>query len=398
MNNHQIKQFLENKRTPLYPFDRPLIQFCEQLSQVLLTEADTQHHPELIALAFWLRKGHLADLQENFQQLSRPNELIVPRGLAFHIAPANVETLFVYSWILSMLVGNVNIVRLPSRQSSATKLLFSILQRLLEKSEFAEVAETTLLLSYGHESEITEMISAHSDVRLIWGGDATIEAIRKLPIKVMGKELFFADRYAFAAIRASYYLEADQGMQQRLADFFYRDLFWYDQQTCASPRVLFWIGSQEICHQAGKQLYQHLQKIAEGRGYTLSVGGKLSKLTDIYRASIELPLTEVNSYGPLTVVELKEFHPKVRTFGGFGLLFHVVLQEIEQIADCVIQKDQTLTHAGFSADELRLLAKRLNGKGLDRIVPLGRALQFEAVWDGYDLFTELTRRVVIADE
>ena len=31
--------------------------------------------------------------------------------------------------------------------------------------------------------------------------------------------------------------------------------------------------------------------------------------------------------------------------------------------------------------------------GLSRIVPVGQALNFDAVWDGYDLLRELTRTI-----
>lgn len=364
MNNHQIKQFLENKRTPLYPFDRLLIQFCEQLSQVLLTEADTQHHPELIALAFWLRKGHLADLQENFQQLSRRNELIVPRGLAFHIAPANVETLFVYSWIVSLLVGNANVVRLPSRQSEATECLFSSLQQLL--GEFPAVSETTQLLRYGHEQEITETISKQADVRLIWGGDETIETIRKIPLKVTAKELVFADRYAMAAFRTT-----------PAPELFFRDLFWYDQKTCASPRALFWLYPEG-------DFYERLVS----RSYSLPLSGRLNKITQLYNVVLDMPIIAVKEYGPLTVVTLDQFYPACRHYGGDGLLFHIPISSVDQIP--LDPKDQTLVHSGLTEQELISLAQR----GLDRIVPVGAALEFGAVWDGYDLLAELTRRVV----
>jgi hypothetical protein len=44
---------------------------------------------------------------------------------------------------------------------------------------------------------------------------------------------------------------------------------------------------------------------------------------------------------------------------------------------------------------VRDLAERLGGRGIDRWVSMGHALDFGAVWDGYDLLGELTRRVVV---
>jgi hypothetical protein len=35
------------------------------------------------------------------------------------------------------------------------------------------------------------------------------------------------------------------------------------------------------------------------------------------------------------------------------------------------------------------------GEGIDRVVPLGRALEFNYVWDGYNLLDELSKKVQV---
>ena len=49
----------------------------------------------------------------------RADALRFPRGLVFHVPPANVDTIFVYSWALSALAGNSNVVRISSRSAGA---------------------------------------------------------------------------------------------------------------------------------------------------------------------------------------------------------------------------------------------------------------------------------------
>ena len=39
------------------------------------------------------------------------NYLLLSRGVVFHIAPKNVDTIFVYSFVLSLLCANKNIIR-----------------------------------------------------------------------------------------------------------------------------------------------------------------------------------------------------------------------------------------------------------------------------------------------
>lgn len=359
----------------MIPFEEILIHFCDKLSQALFAESQ---RPELVALAFWLRRSHIEELRDRFNSLQRVDEILVPRGLAFHIAPANVETLFVYSWILSMLVGNANVVRLPSRKSEATTLLFDLLKKLLEQEEFKKVGQTTTLLSYGHEEEITSSISKKSDVRLIWGGDETIETIRKIPLKVNGKELVFPDRYSFALFGS----EPDPAL-------FFRDLFLYDQRTCASPRAAFWLGAGNL------NFYKKVEEIAREHAYELPLSARLNKLAKLYEVALDLPILEIQHFGPLTVVKQEKFDPICRHFGGDGLLFHIEIESIDQMAEVVIQKDQTLIHAGVAEEELATLARKLNGKGLDRMVPVGSALHFSEVWDGYDLLAELSKRVSV---
>jgi len=85
----------------------------------------------------------------------------------------------------------------------------------------------------------------------------------------------------------------------------------------------------------------------------------------------------------------------VRDGPGGGLFYDVRIDELAELAEHVVRRDQTLTHFGFSADQLRTLARTLNGRGVDRLVPVGQALTFDRFWDGYDLLGSFTRCVVV---
>ena len=95
----------------LPPFDPLILDFCDAFSQKLSQLESLRTFPDFAALAFWLRKGHLHELQKQFLQNSTPTTLRTPRGLVFHIPPANIDVMFIYSWITSLLVGNGNIIR-----------------------------------------------------------------------------------------------------------------------------------------------------------------------------------------------------------------------------------------------------------------------------------------------
>ena len=77
--------------------------------------------------------------------------------------------------------------------------------------------------------------------------------------------------------------------------------------------------------------------------------------------------------------------------GVSGLFFEYETHGIEKIKDIINEKYQTLTYFGFDKINLRnfILEKRL--KGIDRIVPIGRALDMSLIWDGKDLINHLSR-------
>jgi hypothetical protein len=59
----------------------------------------------------------------------------------------------------------------------------------------------------------------------------------------------------------------------------------------------------------------------------------------------------------------------------------------------VDESDQTLTHWGLEGEALRELAAGVGLRGLDRLVPIGEALAFDVVWDGFHLIDDVLRRV-----
>ena len=84
-----------------------------------------------------------------------------------------------------------------------------------------------------------------------------------------------------------------------------------------------------------------------------------------------------------------------RSHPGGGLFFEARLDSLLDLASFVGRKEQTLTWFGFTLTELHALIRRLNGRSIDRMVPIGQALQFHRFWDGYDLLQEFCRCVYI---
>jgi Acyl-CoA reductase (LuxC) len=385
-------------RRSVGPFHESRIDFSEAVSRAIFRHPRSRAFPELIAVAFWLRRAAIVQMADRFAALENAGSLRVPRGLAFHVPPTNVDTVFVYSLIASFLVGNVNLVRVsPNRSSEPVAVLCEALREVLTEDRFAAFRDELAIVSYSHESEPTAIASREADVRLLWGGDDTIDRLRAAPVRAGVHDLTFGDRFSFAVLRPEAVLDVDGPSRYELAERLFNDAYWFDQLACSSPRLLVWAGSEEDVDAARRLLLDDLSRVIEARAYALGPGASVSKLTFTYGALIDRPIESVYRAGnELVVLSLSDLAGFDRAHPGAGLFFEARVEALADLVEFVSRKDQTLTAHGFSHDELTAFARSLQGRGIDRIVRFGDALSFSSLWDGYDLLAELTRTVTIA--
>jgi len=411
-----------------------------------------------MTLGFFMRKAELMRAAAERARVSRPDIVEVPVGLVFHVPPANVDTIFMYSWVQSLLAGNLNLVRLSARSSPLVEHLCHLLCEVLGAPEFAGVRSRTAMIQYGHDDVITAAISSHAALRVIWGGDATVAAIRRSPLPPNGRDLPFSDRFSMLALGAAAVLDSNKSELTHLVEQLYNDLYWFDQAGCSSPRLCLWVGSAAEAAAARKLVWPRLAAHAAARGYHPDLAMRMAKDLFCHRAVLDGPVTACHVYGPaLTVLEVSTLEGLGREHPGAGLLFETVVdpqagaalatavpgvpgtpregassgavvetvdddlgeatgesadgiptatpQETTVVAQPVAhalervlgrwltRKDQTLATFGIPRADLLELARRLAGRGLDRIVPVGQALQMARFWDGYDLAAEMVRRV-----
>ena len=106
----------------------------------------------------------------------------MPRGRVLHITPANVDTMFAYSWILALLVGNSNIVRITSRTTDPTRRILDATHRLLVDPAFDDLRRQNHIVLTGHDDRVSRQLSSVADVRVVWGGDTTVEHFREFAL------------------------------------------------------------------------------------------------------------------------------------------------------------------------------------------------------------------------
>ena len=54
-----------------------------------------------------------------------------------------------------------------------------------------------------------------------------------------------------------------------------------------------------------------------------------------------------------------------------------------------------MSYYGFQLKELKSLVQTIRPKGIDRIVPVGRTMDFSLYWDGKDLINSFSRIIDI---
>lgn len=377
----------------LRPFDPEVVDLGQHLSERLLADPLTRRRPELAALAFGLRRAATAALAGRFAAGLPDGTLAVPRGLAFCVAPGNVETMFGHGWFLSLLCGNRTIVRLPSARGELAALLLGHVAGALDAPRFARARAATALVAYGHEAEVTAALSAACDLRVVWGGDRTVAALRSVPLPPGAVEIVFPDRQSLAALAADAYLAVDAVARRELVRRFVADAYGFDQMACSSPRALVWCGAAAACAEAAGDFRRELGRQVKA-GIDTAPATALSKLADAARAALDGGVRAVHRDGAgLAVIEVDTDAPLPDCAVGGGLFAELHLPRLADLATRLGRRHQTLVHFGFTRAELEDLVVRLNGRALDRLVPVGKALEFAPVWDGIDLPRAFTRLV-----
>ena len=71
----------------------------------------------------------------------------------------------------------------------------------------------------------------------------------------------------------------------------------------------------------------------------------------------------------------------------------ILISKLSELKDYVSKKCQTITYYGISKNEFKNFVLEYNLLGVDRIVPIGKSLEIDLVWDGYDVIKSLSREV-----
>lgn len=366
------------------PFDDEVCEFLNAVSKKLMKNPASRNYSDVVTFAFWIRKASVDQLK--LRLVKKDSNIHLGRGIAFHIAPSNVPCNFAYSLVIGLLTGNINIVRVPSKNFEQIKIITEALMESLR--QFVQLEHYIFLIRYDRDKEVNDLLSSVADTRIVWGGDTTIRELRKSELSPRAMEITFADRYSLAIINSQTYLAAS--VKSKIAEDFYNDTYLTDQNACTSPRIVIWTGEDK--DEAKKVFWEHLHHLVAEKYNFQPVQG-INKLTEAYLAVINLKDAYIeNSYDNLIIrIKLSKIDSHVMNYkGNSGLFFEYDCNDIMEIRNlCNDSRCQTVGYLGKLTDLYPLINSGI--KGVDRVVPIGKTMDFDLIWDGYDLMAMLTR-------
>lgn len=386
-------QPIENKK-PLQPYDNIICEFLAELSRKLQRDKEALQYPDILSFAFFCRKANIKRMKMEFED----GRFRMGKGIVLHIAPSNVPINFAFSYVFGLLAGNANIVRVSStKKFSQTDIVCRVLNELLEDERFQVIKEKTAIVSYERNKETTDALSLMSNARVIWGGNATIEEIRRSPISSRCTEITFADRFSFGIIGAQSVLEASNDEVRKLAENFYNDTYLMDQNACSTPHLIIWDANNcEKVEQAKKRFWENVYIIAQK--YDLADIKVSDKYVMACEYAVSFPeIEQLYKHDNLLYVCKLKSMPQNMTHlrGKFGLFFEYELKDINELVGTINESVQTCVYYGIDKEILKKFIIDNGITGIDRIVPFGESLNIGTFWDGYNIISDLSRIINI---
>ena len=392
-SNKKIKIVLGEKKFKVNIFknyDDLILNFLSDLSKIIFEEKNIKIYPDLLSFAFWIRKSNLlANKNKNIKANS------LGLGLAFHVPPSNIPLNFAYSLVFGMIGGNSNIVRIPSKENPQSEILINSLKKILKKKKYLNIKKSLLLVKYDHDDEINKFYSKICDCRLIWGGDSTIQIFKNYETKPTNLDILFPDKYSLSIINSDKLVKLRKQDINTLIKNFYNDTYLFDQNACTSPHLILWFGRNI---KSGKTLFwnnlhKYLKKKYEYNNYV-----SIRKYSTLLKLLLKLNKIEKlnNLSNLLYVAELNKLPSNIDEFKGYaGIFFEFNIKNLNSLSGILNRRFQTLLYHGF--EKKKLLDILINNKfrGIDRIVPIGRGLDMNFLWDGYRLDKVLSREIEI---
>lgn len=217
----------------------------------------------------------LGDLKNGVLSLDEDNNRYYePLGILFHIAAGNVDLLPAYSVVEGLLVGNINILKLPTGDNGLSILLLKEL-----------IKEAPVLKDYIYvfdvpstEIETIKQLSNLADATIVWGGDEAQKAARAF-VDIHSSIISWGHKISFSYV--------DSGVTNEEIEDLCKSICLSNQLFCSSSQGIYVnTDSKEELHSLAKRVLPIFAKVSKEMN-TLPLTMKAKNSLLIYNDKLE---------------------------------------------------------------------------------------------------------------
>ena len=312
-----------------------------------------------------------------------------PRGIVGHWMAGNVPTLGLLSLLMGLLTKNVNVVKLPRQDQG---LLSRILRELAEvfpqeAMNGRELSRCVAVLRYDRSRlDVAKELSRSVNVRVIWGTDEAVSAIRSLPCRPDTLDIPFPSRTS-CMILGPECLEPERA--QKIARRAAIDICVFDQKACASPHtVLLLTGDASAGREFAAALAQALERAGQSMPPSVPNQKEVSAILNL-RSQYDMFFDAWYSSGTQYTVlmdDKQQLGPAI----GSRTVFVRCMPDMERIA-AVLPENMQSVGLAVEGETRERLTSLLGARGVHRFPAVGGMTAFDLPWDGHLVLQSLVR-------
>lgn len=315
-----------------------------------------------------------------------------PRGVVAQWIAGNIPTLAVFSFVLSALVKNVNLVRVPKESLGVVRRMLATLEETSITDASGQPFSGRDLLEGasffyfpGEDRSLHAALSLRADARVVWGGQATLATVLPLPRHEHCEDIVFGPKFSLGLVdtagRAKVASGGDDGAA--IARSIVRDVVLFEQAACSSPHILYVEGSLDDARAFGRALAVEFEKqakrspkraIAEGTAAAilrLRADYALAEDRDVFASRHVDYSVLVDADGPVLSEGTQSRTLFVRAVADLRKVVDVVNPQVQSVG--MLVEDAALASA---------LAEAVAQKGVSRLVRYGLMNVYDQPWDG----------------
>lgn len=364
--------------------DDHVIDFLADLSRSILKSKACRSYPDVMTFGYFCRRSSIESFLQRFpESLDR-----IGWGMALHIPPSNIPMNFAFSFVFGLVSGNNNLIRLPNNNWHQVALLMDQIADCFGKEQYRDLAAGNLFIRTPRDDHRIKYAVRVCDALLVWGSDETVAVFRQFEKKPRCVEVYFPNRISTLVIDSKFVVSMTPDKLARVAKSFFNDTFLVDNNACSSPGKIFWIGSEKSVDEAQSKFWSSVKNVIDAERYELDVVTKLDRYLDV--------MAHCQNFEKHISVNMKSSNvwtsegKNTQFSGRFGLFYNAEFQSLDKALLDLSADEQTLTYLGVDPIQLQTTLRELDIV-VDRVVPLGRALDIGFIWDGINIPERLSR-------